>query len=703
MRLHKRLLLLMTFAFTNAKAFVIAIPAIIYIATTVVGTVLIAAPIIVKKINSDDDAITKGSTSIQRHSINQTLNSPTTEQLPKLIHTGQNEYPYGNLLPAQCAQDLNAKTTAHRGDAWMGSYVHKLDKLIVRAKGSSYASPVKPTPDDKAYWERMANMPLRFVGGPVEGAFIYEIADGGGARTVSEIADIIARIIYNDAHAKCILKDIDPNYIEDALAPPNKGTPIIEASRLPYDAFSLQWDMRMYSTSVTNKEFTGWDLARSYYEENPNAFPFGGAGANFIAAWSNLDQHRIRRSLNPLIVAVIDQGFSNIPGFIDIDDQMDIEHFDTNATRIAYSPSTNERTHHGLAVSSTIFSRMGRNQTVGALGNGIFNDIKPTFKFRAINLSIVTTVSTSLGIRAAIGNQIQNPYDFGVENPRIFQFSKPATVINMSIGSVAPCAIVVQEAVDAALQRGTIIVAGAGNDQIAPRHYSGELPPLISNASCKGVLAVSAHDALDQVVKDYFPGVEYKTVSAPHMAPVIMPDSIPPIPDESARNYMEGTSFATPRVTAAIAMMKSIYPELTQKEAIEIILGTGIPTNQFVRTIGRGQKQPVWTGFDKRERVYSALDKKERIWPALNANEALLETIKRSERFSYITSQQKTQSSRLLQQEGSRPGDYEAGPIWNTLDAQKKCPSVCTAAKLKWSNQWRTTVAGQQSVCGCAP
>ena len=44
--------------------------------------------------------------------------------------------------------------------------------------------------------------------------------------------------------------------------------------------------------------------------------------------------------------------------------------------------------------------------------------------------------------------------------------------------------------------------------------------------------------------------------------------------------------------------------------------------------------------------------------------------------------------------------DVEAGPLWNQGDAQAKCPTVCRAPE-HWNGQWRTTVPGKMSVCGC--
>jgi FtsP/CotA-like multicopper oxidase with cupredoxin domain len=46
--------------------------------------------------------------------------------------------------------------------------------------------------------------------------------------------------------------------------------------------------------------------------------------------------------------------------------------------------------------------------------------------------------------------------------------------------------------------------------------------------------------------------------------------------------------------------------------------------------------------------------------------------------------------------------DVNAGPIWNNDDAKTKCPGVCQGTKGVWNGQWKTTVEGQMSVCGCA-
>lgn len=46
--------------------------------------------------------------------------------------------------------------------------------------------------------------------------------------------------------------------------------------------------------------------------------------------------------------------------------------------------------------------------------------------------------------------------------------------------------------------------------------------------------------------------------------------------------------------------------------------------------------------------------------------------------------------------------DVEAGPIWNQMDADRKCPKVARDAGGTWTGQWHTTIPGQMSVCEVA-
>lgn len=44
----------------------------------------------------------------------------------------------------------------------------------------------------------------------------------------------------------------------------------------------------------------------------------------------------------------------------------------------------------------------------------------------------------------------------------------------------------------------------------------------------------------------------------------------------------------------------------------------------------------------------------------------------------------------------------EAGPLWNQMDAQNKCPGVCAqSGGRSWDGNWKTTDPGRMSVCSC--
>ncbi len=44
----------------------------------------------------------------------------------------------------------------------------------------------------------------------------------------------------------------------------------------------------------------------------------------------------------------------------------------------------------------------------------------------------------------------------------------------------------------------------------------------------------------------------------------------------------------------------------------------------------------------------------------------------------------------------------DAGPLWNQMDAQNKCPAVCRSSGGRtWDGNWKTTEPGRMSVCSC--
>jgi mannan-binding protein len=51
---------------------------------------------------------------------------------------------------------------------------------------------------------------------------------------------------------------------------------------------------------------------------------------------------------------------------------------------------------------------------------------------------------------------------------------------------------------------------------------------------------------------------------------------------------------------------------------------------------------------------------------------------------------------------GVHARDVSAGPIWNDIDAKGKCPNVCQQnGAARWSGQWHTLPGTATSVCDC--
>ena len=45
--------------------------------------------------------------------------------------------------------------------------------------------------------------------------------------------------------------------------------------------------------------------------------------------------------------------------------------------------------------------------------------------------------------------------------------------------------------------------------------------------------------------------------------------------------------------------------------------------------------------------------------------------------------------------------NFPAGPIWNTYDAERKCPAVCSGRGAYWTGQWNATRDIHKGICEC--
>ena len=156
----------------------------------------------------------------------------------------------------------------------------------------------------------------------------------------------------------------------------------------------------------------------------------------------------------------------------------------------------------------------------------------------------------------------------------------PAQVINMSLGGEGVCPAFYQKAIDAAVERGSIIVAAAGNEDV---DASGVAP-----AGCQNVITVGATGATGarSFYSNYGSVVD---VSAPGGDPntddgiASTVDRSETTPAEPAYGYMMGTSQAAPHVSGTLALLRAIDPALTTEEATTLLQNTSTPLSNCDR------------------------------------------------------------------------------------------------------------------------
>jgi subtilisin family serine protease len=146
----------------------------------------------------------------------------------------------------------------------------------------------------------------------------------------------------------------------------------------------------------------------------------------------------------------------------------------------------------------------------------------------------------------------------------VYAAQQGAKVENLSLGGRNQgCPLAMQEAIAFARQRGTLIVAAAGNDAKKgnPVNYPG---------GCAGVLTVGATDSRDRVAtfSEHGPQV---VVSAPgvHILSTFRTQE-----GQHKYAYLDGTSMATPFVAGLAALLFSQHPDWTPDQVFARIVST---------------------------------------------------------------------------------------------------------------------------------
>ena len=149
---------------------------------------------------------------------------------------------------------------------------------------------------------------------------------------------------------------------------------------------------------------------------------------------------------------------------------------------------------------------------------------------------------------------------------------KGATVISLSLGGPGNPfhQRIYKKAVAYAASKGCIVVVAAGNSNRNAKEFSP--------ANVNGVIAVSAVD--ENLAKASFSNKVSEIKMAVSAPGVNILSTLP----HNQYGVLSGTSMATPCVASLIAIMKSVHPTLSAKEAFLILSNTGLDTQNTLQT-----------------------------------------------------------------------------------------------------------------------
>ena len=258
------------------------------------------------------------------------------------------------------------------------------------------------------------------------------------------------------------------------------------------------------------------------------------------------------------------------------DSYFDLQHDDLNSTRITKPYSVVRRTGNvapatGADETSFMHGSMVASQALGTMDNGRGTaGIAPQCSFMPVSLGHkITSIIILQGLLYAIyqGADVVNLSVGNLYDPSVRQLS-PEQQINLSRQICLEEQAVWDYVAGLADERNVTIVWAAGNEDL--------FTALDASKRGNACIKVSAVDR-DLRKADFsnygnFPeyDVEESTISAPGV------DILGAKPFNTY-DIGPGTSFAAPIVTGAVALMKSLDPDLTTPEIISILQLTGKP------------------------------------------------------------------------------------------------------------------------------
>lgn len=165
----------------------------------------------------------------------------------------------------------------------------------------------------------------------------------------------------------------------------------------------------------------------------------------------------------------------------------------------------------------------------------------------------------------------------GLRVPGVPTNPTPAKVLNMSFGIAGTCGVALQNAINAAVNAGSVLVVSAGNEAIDAADF---LP-----ANCNNIITVAATTRSGDLAfySNYGPKVELAapggmTVSNDDVEGILSTLNTGLLgPEADTYGFYQGTSMAAPHVTGIVSLMLSVNPTLTPAQVLSILQSTATP------------------------------------------------------------------------------------------------------------------------------
>ncbi len=352
-------------------------------------------------------------------------------------------------------------------------------------------------------------------------------------------------------------------------------------------AQTLTQDPRVDYAEVDERVFAHFMPNDTFYaaQQGNLQSPFVQAGgANLPNAWGR-KLGGVPVSGAGVTVAVLDTGYrphadlvANIAGGYDFVSQDGFSDFTTandgNGRDADAQDPGDWNTQASLCdVSNSSWHGTHAAGVIGAVGNNNTGVIGIAYRAKILPVRVLGvcggyTSDTAAALQWAAGLAV----------PGIPTNPNPAKIFNMSFGRSGACSQTYQNAIQAAIGAGAVVVASTGND--------ASTTAISQPSNCQGVIAVTAHTS-QGANTDYANVGVGTTISAPGNNVYSLSNAGTTTPGADSYIARSGTSFSAPQVAGVAALLAQIKPGISPAEVKTLLTSSARPYAAGSYCVGR--------------------------------------------------------------------------------------------------------------------